>query len=52
MTIVNDSMAEKIIDTILKSSSTESVGWGKIFVSELKDAIDIRSGQDGDAAAQ
>lgn len=45
-------MAEKIIDIILKSSSTESVGWGKIFVSELKDAIDIRSGQDGDAAAQ
>jgi nitrogen regulatory protein PII len=52
MTVVSDSMAEKVIDTILKSSSTESAGWGKIFVSELKDAIDIRSGQYGDAAAQ
>jgi nitrogen regulatory protein P-II 1 len=52
MTVVNDSMAEKVIDTILKSSSTESAGWGKIFVSELKDAIDIRSGQHGDAAAR
>lgn len=53
MTVVSDSMAEKVIDTILKSSSTESADWGKIFVSELKDAIDIRSGQQyGDAAAQ
>ena len=38
MTVVNDSMEQKVIDTIRKSANTH----GKIFVSELKDAIDIR----------
>jgi nitrogen regulatory protein PII len=48
MAVVNDSMEEKVVDTILKSSNAD----GKIFVSELKNAIDIRSGQRGDSAAQ
>jgi nitrogen regulatory protein PII len=48
MTVVNDSMEEKVVDTIRKSSNAD----GKIFVSELKDAIDIRSGQRGESVAQ
>jgi nitrogen regulatory protein PII len=45
MTVVNDSMEQKVIDTIRKSANTH----GKIFVSELKDAIDIRSGHHGES---
>lgn len=48
MTVVNDSMEQKVIDTIGKSTNTH----GKIFVSELKDAIDIRSGQHGEFVVQ
>jgi nitrogen regulatory protein P-II 1 len=48
MTVVNDSMEEKVVDTIRKNSNMD----GKIFVSELKDAIDIRSGQRGESVAQ
>jgi nitrogen regulatory protein PII len=43
ITVVDDSMEEKVIDKIKKSSNAH----GKIFVSELKDAIDIGSGQHG-----
>jgi nitrogen regulatory protein PII len=38
ITVVNDEMEQKVIDTIRKKSSNAD---GKIFVSELKDAIDI-----------
>jgi nitrogen regulatory protein P-II 1 len=48
MTVVNDSMEEKVIDMIRKNSNAH----GKIFVSELKDAIDIRSGQHGESVVQ
>ena len=46
MTVVNDSMEQKVTDTIRKNSSNAH---GEIFVSELKDAIDIRSGQRGES---
>ena len=48
--VVKDSMVEKVIDTILKGASTGLAGEGKIFVSELKDAIDVGSKQHGDSA--
>ena len=48
ITVVNDSMEQKVIDTIRKNSNVH----GKIFVSELKDAIDIRSGQRGESVIQ
>jgi len=47
ITAVDDSMEEKVIDTIRKNTNKH----GKIFVSELKDAIDIRSGQRGETVA-
>jgi nitrogen regulatory protein PII len=48
MTVVNDSMEEKVIETIRKNSNVH----GKIFVSELKDAIDLTSGQRGESVLQ
>jgi nitrogen regulatory protein PII len=48
MTVVNDSMEEKVIETIRKNSNAH----GKIFVSELKDAIDLTSGQRGESVLQ
>lgn len=48
MTVVDDSMEEKVIDTIRKNGDAN----GKIFVSELKEAIDIKSGQRGESVVQ
>jgi nitrogen regulatory protein PII len=48
MTVVDDSMEEKVIDTIRKNSNAQ----GKIFVSELKYAMDIMSGKRGESIAQ
>jgi nitrogen regulatory protein P-II 1 len=47
MTIVNDSMVDRVIEQILNYSyDTE----GKIFVSEVNDAIDIKTKRRGDSA--
>ena len=49
ITVVNDSMEEKkVIETIRKNSNAH----GKIFVSELKAAIDLKSGQHGESVLQ
>ena len=50
MAVVKDSMAERIIDTILKGASTGMAGEGKIFVYELNDVIDIGSRKHGEPA--
>jgi nitrogen regulatory protein PII len=47
-TVVNDSMEEKIIETIRKNRDAH----GKIFDSELKDAIDLTSGQRSESVLQ
>jgi nitrogen regulatory protein PII len=44
--VVSEPMEKEVIDTIRKKSSNAD---GKIFVSELKDEIDIRSGQRGES---
>jgi nitrogen regulatory protein PII len=55
MTIVNDSMKEMVIDTISNSGGDGSSNSGlptvvgKIFVSEVNDAIDIGSKSKGEA---
>ena len=47
MTIVNDSMVDRVIEQILNYTyGTE----GKIFVSEVSDAIDIKTKRRGDSA--
>ena len=45
--VVNDSFEEITINAILKSASTGEVGDGKIFVSDIKEAYRIRTGEKG-----
>ena len=47
LTVVDDSIVDKVITTILDSASTGSVGDGKIFVDDIDTAIDIGSRQKG-----
>lgn len=45
--VVNDDFEEITIATIIKAGATGEVGDGKIFVSEIKDAYRIRTGEKG-----
>jgi len=45
--VVNDDFEKITIDTILKAASTGKVGDGKIFVSDIKEAYRIRTGEKG-----
>ena len=47
---VPDDLAERVIETLLQSARTGKIGDGKIFVSDLAQAIRIRTGElDADA---
>jgi nitrogen regulatory protein PII len=48
--IVQDSLTEKVIDAIVTNANTGQVGDGKIFISNIEDAIRIRTGESGDDA--
>ncbi|MEX2114609.1 MAG: P-II family nitrogen regulator [Pirellulales bacterium] len=48
--VVADAHAQTVIDAILASARTGQVGDGKIFISDLKSAIRIRTGESDDAA--
>lgn len=45
-----DSKSEAAVDLILKTAKTGQVGDGKIFISEVQDAIRIRTGESGENA--
>jgi nitrogen regulatory protein P-II 1 len=48
--VVPEEDAQGIVDTIIQSAQTGQVGDGKIFVSDLGQAVRIRTGElDGDA---
>jgi nitrogen regulatory protein P-II 1 len=47
LVIVDDSITDKVITTIVSAAGTESPGDGKIFISNIEDAIDIGSKQKG-----
>lgn len=47
LTVVDDSIVDKVITAILDTASTGSVGDGKIFVDDINTAIDIGSRQKG-----
>jgi len=47
LTVVDDSIVDKVISTILDTASTGSVGDGKIFVDDIDTAVDIGSRQKG-----
>ena len=47
---VNDDLVERLLETISKAAYTGKIGDGKIFVTDLEQAIRIRTGEfDNDA---
>jgi nitrogen regulatory protein P-II 1 len=50
MIVVNESMVNKVIDKILQSTSSGLAGEGKIFISDVDEAVDIGSKKRGDGA--
>lgn len=46
----SDDSLQKIVDTILQTAQTGQTGDGKIFVSDLRDVIRIRTGETGEEA--
>ena len=48
--VVDDGKLRAAIDTIVRAAQTGQIGDGKIFVSDLADAIRIRTGETGSAA--
>ncbi len=45
--VVDDDLSETVIKAILKTAKTGQVGDGKIFVSNIEDAIRIRTDESG-----
>ncbi len=48
--IVEDSIAENVIKTIMENARTGNVGDGKIFISPVDDVYRIRTGENGEEA--
>jgi nitrogen regulatory protein P-II 1 len=48
--VVPDSLAQAAVDAITTAAHTDKIGDGKIFVSEIADAVRIRTGERGDSA--
>ena len=48
--VVEDSMVDKTVDTIVTAARTGKIGDGKIFVSPIEDVIRIRTGERGSDA--
>ena len=47
---VADDQVEPIIDAIIKAAKTGQIGDGKIFVTDLEQAVRIRTGETGESA--
>jgi nitrogen regulatory protein P-II 1 len=45
--VVDDGQKQSVIDTILRTARTGNIGDGKIFVSNLEEAVRIRTGETG-----
>src|SRR4029077_19402542 len=48
--VVDDAKLRAAIDSIVRSAQTGQIGDGKIFVSDLSDAVRIRTGETGSSA--
>ncbi|MCS7209948.1 MAG: P-II family nitrogen regulator [Fimbriimonadales bacterium] len=48
--VAPDERVEEIISTIIEAAQTGEIGDGKIFITEVEDAIRIRTGERGEAA--
>lgn len=48
--VVADSHVDEIIDVVLKTAHTDTIGDGKIFIYNVEEAIRIRTGEKGETA--
>lgn len=48
--VVNDDVVDKVIEAITEAARTGKVGDGKIFISEIKQIVRIRTGESGTEA--
>ena len=48
--VVKDELIEKVIDVIVSTAYTGNVGDGKIFISDVKDAVRVRTKDRGESA--
>ncbi len=48
--VIADDQEEETINTIMKSAQTGRIGDGKIFVTDLRDIVRIRTGERGEDA--
>jgi nitrogen regulatory protein P-II 1 len=48
--VVSDDMVSRVVDAIARAAHTGKPGDGKIFICEVSDVIQIRTGQRGEAA--
>jgi nitrogen regulatory protein P-II 1 len=48
--VVKDDLVEKLIDAIVTTAFTGNVGDGKIFISDVKDAVRVRTKDRGETA--
>jgi nitrogen regulatory protein P-II 1 len=48
--VVTDDQAQAVMDTIMRSAQTGQVGDGKMFVTDLAEAVRLRTGETGESA--
>jgi nitrogen regulatory protein PII len=48
--VVADDQADAVVQAIARAANTNKIGDGKIFVTNVSDAIRIRTGERGDSA--
>jgi nitrogen regulatory protein P-II 1 len=45
--VVSDDQAQRVVEAILRTARTGKIGDGKIFVTQVEEAIRIRTGERG-----
>jgi nitrogen regulatory protein P-II 1 len=48
--VVADSLVERAIEAVVKAGRTGKIGDGKIFITNVEQAVRIRTGESGEAA--
>jgi len=48
--VVQDGVANDVVNTIIRTAKTGEVGDGKIFITNLENVVRIRTGETGDRA--
>jgi len=48
--VLSDDMADAAVDAIIEAAKTDKIGDGKIFISDIREAIRIRTRESGEDA--